>query len=973
MTSSRLLPKVFLMLAVLTAVNCVMPLSLGCSLDINEQTIRCRSNNLDYIVKSMFILVPERRTFIASNQPIEPTTLAPVTVTVNSSNSEELLNSTNVTDNSTTTTTTASPTTTTTVTTTAASASVLAEPHEVDIFYCDVPELPNIFARFNASLRRIRVARSNVQLVLINAFEGLEESLFNLDLSGNKLRTVPLAVQNLTRLEVLNLRDNKIQVIAEGPTFSNTKRLRELYLGFNNLGYIDSSKLQLFPAVTKNPARKSNQLTPIGLTVFNLGNTTSSLEVLSLRGNGMHNYPEQLLTDFPRLKSLDLSFNSLVEIPEDAFMAMPELQFVNLDSNFIRTLKFTGLPETLKLFTLKNNPMVCDCNVKWMLDWIFINTSLTVLLPKCNAPFHLREISFLRLTSEKLCNQSHVTRQTVYVTDRDLSYFPQGVFQSFKLLDVRGEYQSIFISWKVDLQFYLSQREWLIIYRTFADSIYRFNRTVFASKSYTENQTDWSSVERVFSDTIKNLSAGEFYEVCMAVVENNINYVHLNHCRVAQTLKELISPSSQFSMGSFNQNQHTTTTAKPEPDYLIESDFVRIKAELKTITVFWNVTVQSKQSRTFLKDRKNGTATPGVESPLVLNTLSAIYNELKWKITYRRFATESSTAVTIMKNNYVVTGPNAHQYTIANLRPGTGYTVCFETVDDIDSRGNRLLESVDKSSTSRYVALDSKGEVCKEIETVSENKFPTTEVAVSTIITAVVTTVLVIAVSCFLPKMFRKKVASDKHLDEEGENTSQNTTNTDTGNSHLDHDEDEDSDDAAAGNHMHAPGNGIANGHSSGWKKDTYPRITTIFPGTEGCYRNGAYHGSFRNFNGIPPYPSYQFRNGTYPKSILKKSPSAPSLMDAMKPVSILKRPVSVNDERQIVGFDDSNKIQVNLEKTDHINSNEKNNNNTSNSDKNGGEVLGDGRRCEVEMKKIFTPFNADDEDSESDFQCSKA
>lgn len=813
----------------------LLPYASGCNMDTVEPIIRCRSNNLEYIVKSMFVLVPDRR---ASNESDENRTIA------------------------------------------------IVEPIEVDIFYCEVPDLQNIFARMNSSLERVRVARSNVQLVTINAFEGLESKLRYLDLSGNKLRTVPLAIQNLTRLEVLNLRDNKIQVIAEGPTFANTRHLRELQMGFNSLGYIDASKLQLYPSSPKGNNRKSNQHTPIGLTVFNLGNITSTLEILGLRGNGMHTYPEQLLADFPRLKSLDLSFNSLIDVPEDAFRTMPELQFVNLDSNFIRTIKFSSLPETLKLFTMKNNPMRCDCDVKWILDWIYTNTSLTVFLPKCNAPFHLREISFLRLTGDKLCNQSRINRQTVYVTDRDLSYFPQGVFQSFKLLDVRGEYKSVFVSWKVNPQFYLSQREWLIIYRAFDDSIYRFNGTRFGSRSYIENQTDWTTAERVFSDTIRNLSAGHFYQVCMAVVENNISYVHLNHCRVAQTEKEVVFTLPETS------HLGTTTTAAPDPDYLIESNFADIKADARSITVYWSVIVQSRQSRAFYRERQNGNDTQKgdfpPESPLVLNTLTAIYNELKWKITYRKFATEPTTAVTIMKNNYIVTGPNTHQYTIANLKPDTGYSVCFETIDDLPNKGKRLPESSDKADGAtppQYVALDATDVVCKEIVTADEKKFPASEVAIAGTISAAVATIVVSALFCIVPKMFKKK-KKKPNPEEDVESAASNVTHADAErDDEEDDDVDSDDDDDS---------NGKSNGHVPKWK-NSHPRITSIFPIDD--YRNGTYHGSFRHFNGIPPHPGSQ-RNGTYPKSILKKSPSAPTLSEALRPIPILKRPSSVTDEQ---------------------------------------------------------------------------
>lgn len=559
---------------------------------------------------------------------------------------------------------------------------------------------------------------------------------------------------------------------------------------------------------------------------------------------------------------------------------------------------------------------------------------------------------------DKLCNQSHIRRQTVYVNDRDLSYFPQGVFQSLRLLDVRGGFTSIFVSWKVDVQFHFSQREWLIIYRTLDDSIYTFNRTLFVSKSYGENRTDWTPTERIFSDNIKNLTAGTFYQICLSVVENNINYVHLNNCRVTQTEKEVLP--SQFAVVEPNPESHDqTTTPAPDPDILIESNLVNIRADVRAITVYWKVFVQTRESRAFYKGqskRKDNNDTKlefTPESPLVVNELTAIYNELKWKIMYRKFATEATTAVTIMKNNYVVTGPNTHHYTIANLKAGTGYMVCFETINDVSTtnKGRQLLESGEKAegSSLKTVALAANETVCKEIETLHEKKLPVTEMAISSTITAGVTVVVVSFLFCVLPRIFK----SNKKSEEDAENASQNTVHTDPEN---DDDDDEDDDDIDSDEDPRNTFN-KSNGHLPKGK-NSYPKLTNIFPIED--YRNGSYHSSFRNFgSGTPSHPGSQ-RNGTYPKSILKKSPSAPQLSEAVKPPPILKRPSSVHDD-QSNNVDKSSLDSNNDNKVTNV---------IIEMDKNRPikhDMVDNHKESAVEMTKIFSPPKNFDSSSESE------
>ncbi|ELA40769.1 uncharacterized protein VICG_02194, partial [Vittaforma corneae ATCC 50505] len=66
-----------------------------------------------------------------------------------------------------------------------------------------------------------------------HAMIGMLESLRKLNLSGNKLETLPPKIGNLKLLEILDLRNNEFETLP--PEIGNLKELFWLYLGNNKL------------------------------------------------------------------------------------------------------------------------------------------------------------------------------------------------------------------------------------------------------------------------------------------------------------------------------------------------------------------------------------------------------------------------------------------------------------------------------------------------------------------------------------------------------------------------------------------------------------------------------------------------------------------------------------------------------------------------------------------------------------------
>lgn len=103
---------------------------------------------------------------------------------------------------------------------------------------CDVPKLtPTLFGP-PATLERLTIVDSGLEEILPDALASHALTLVHLDLSYNRLHSVPREIVKLTRLQILDLRHNGIHRVAEGTVLSSMQALRHLYLDHNQLGQV---------------------------------------------------------------------------------------------------------------------------------------------------------------------------------------------------------------------------------------------------------------------------------------------------------------------------------------------------------------------------------------------------------------------------------------------------------------------------------------------------------------------------------------------------------------------------------------------------------------------------------------------------------------------------------------------------------------------------------------------------------------
>ncbi|XP_068228417.1 protein artichoke-like [Palaemon carinicauda] len=339
----------------------------------------------------------------------------------------------------------------------------LAHLVDLDLQMNNITELTS-FGFAKMIIKTLNFQGNMINLVSDFAFDGLEETLEDLNLMNNDLKTLPVnALKKMKSLKKLKVAWNHITDFTTQD--SRLEALEYLDLSSNNIRKVRSNSLSGMPnltslslymnsisTITKDSFRESTNLETLFLGNNNIRELdpklfkhTQKISVIDLGNNNIQSINDGVFSNLPKLQELVLSNNNIRELMHETFLNSPAIRILNLEHNAIRLIEpntFNGMPY-LETLLLSHN------NIQEIYPRIFAsNINLKVLKLDHNGIKDLSEITFKNTTSlEKLVIHKNKIRtvspglfsrlldlKELHLHDNEIRVIPTGAFSNLHKL-----------------------------------------------------------------------------------------------------------------------------------------------------------------------------------------------------------------------------------------------------------------------------------------------------------------------------------------------------------------------------------------------------------------------------------------------------------------------------------------------------------------------------------------------------------
>ncbi|KAK3596210.1 hypothetical protein CHS0354_016153 [Potamilus streckersoni] len=271
----------------------------------------------------------------------------------------------------------------------------------LDMSYNKISTVSLLNVSDDATLTFLNLSHNLISAIYNSSFQKLRH-LEVLDLSNNVLKGEDLYTKvfdELENLKVLILERNPLKMVRRGTfDFFNLLAMENLDLSHCDIHNLEERAIDLPRLIHLDLSwNRLQSLNPDALKMM------TRLETLDLSHNDLSEI--SVLPFLPVLKTLILDNNVLinVDIREAVFKSADDVRVISLRNNKIRTLEQDKLPwdlEVISQIDLTNNPIECDCKLKWIInDENIAKKNVTIL---CMYPDNLRGINLMKLSENEL-------------------------------------------------------------------------------------------------------------------------------------------------------------------------------------------------------------------------------------------------------------------------------------------------------------------------------------------------------------------------------------------------------------------------------------------------------------------------------------------------------------------------------------------------------------------------------------------
>ncbi|XP_036312304.1 leucine-rich repeats and immunoglobulin-like domains protein 3 isoform X1 [Pipistrellus kuhlii] len=250
------------------------------------------------------------------------------------------------------------------------------------------------------ALKSLKMQRNGVTRLMDGAFWGLS-NMEILQLDHNNLTEITKGwLYGLLMLQELHLSQNAINRISPD-AWEFCQKLSELDLTFNHLSRLDDSSF-LGLSLLNTLHIGNNKVSYIADCAFR---GLSSLKTLDLKNNEISWTIEDMngaFSGLDKLQRLILQGNRIRSITKKAFTGLDALEHLDLSDNAIMSLQGNAFSQMKKLqqLHLNTSSLLCDCQLKWLPQWVAENHFQSFVNASCAHPQLLKGRSIFAVSPD---------------------------------------------------------------------------------------------------------------------------------------------------------------------------------------------------------------------------------------------------------------------------------------------------------------------------------------------------------------------------------------------------------------------------------------------------------------------------------------------------------------------------------------------------------------------------------------------